>query len=68
MQYLMAIDAGTGSVRSVIFDTNGNQISMHSQEWIHKKQKNVPNSIAFDFEKNWELTCVCIKKALKKVA
>lgn len=25
--YLMALDAGTGSVRAVIFDLNGNQIA-----------------------------------------
>ena len=28
MQHLMAIDAGTGSVRAVIFDIEGNQISV----------------------------------------
>ncbi|GEM_PF-6547043 len=28
MQYLMAIDAGTGSVRAVIFDANGKQIAV----------------------------------------
>lgn len=26
-EYLMALDAGTGSVRAVIFDLNGNQIA-----------------------------------------
>jgi len=65
MKYLMAIDAGTGSVRAVIFDTNGNQISMHSEEWTHKEEKNVPNSMSFDYENNWKLTIKCIKKALK---
>lgn len=30
MKYLMALDAGTGSFRSVIFDTKGNQVSMSS--------------------------------------
>ena len=25
-QYLMAVDAGTGSVRAVLFDTEGNQL------------------------------------------
>jgi len=28
MKYLMVIDAVTGSVRAVIFDTKGNQISV----------------------------------------
>lgn len=26
--YLMALDAGTGSIRAVIFDTEGNQIAV----------------------------------------
>jgi len=37
MQYLMAIDAGTGSVRAVIFDTLGNQRSVAQREWTHLK-------------------------------
>ncbi len=66
MQYLMAIDAGTGSVRAVIFDTLGNQISMHAEEWTHKAEKNIPNSMSFDYDKNWKLTIKCIKKSIKK--
>ncbi len=66
MKYLMAIDAGTGSVRAVIFDTKGNQISVSSKEWVHLAQKGVPNSMNFDFKKNWALTVQCIKKAIKK--
>ncbi|MEA2091574.1 MAG: carbohydrate kinase, partial [Campylobacterota bacterium] len=34
----MAIDAGTGSIRAVIFDTLGNQISAVQKEWIHLAQ------------------------------
>jgi len=64
-QYLMTIDAGTGSVRAVIFDTKGNQISIGQIEWAHLEEKNVPNSMSFDFTKNWKLVIKCIKKALK---
>ena len=66
MKYLMAIDAGTGSIRAVIFDTKGNQISVGQKEWIHKEEKNVPNSMNFDFKLNWDLTVQCIKEAIKK--
>jgi len=66
MQYLMAIDAGTGSVRAVIFDTKGNQVSVAQQEWIHLEVEGVPNSMTFDVEKNWELALWCIKTALKE--
>ena len=65
MQYLMAIDAGTGSVRAVIFDTKGNQISVAQKEWIHLEVENVPNSMTFDTDKNWDLTVLCIQESLK---
>ncbi|MDO9267343.1 MAG: autoinducer-2 kinase [Sulfurimonas sp.] len=65
MKYLMAIDAGTGSVRAVIFDTLGNQISVAQKEWTHLEEPNVPNSMSFDFATNWLLVCECIKESLK---
>ena len=66
MQYLMAIDAGTGSIRAVIFDTQGNQISVAQKEWTHLEEENVPNSMTFDTNTNWELTVWCIQESLKK--
>ena len=60
----MAIDAGTGSVRAVIFDTSGNQISMGQREWTHIEEEGVPNSMSFDCDKNWDLTVDCISDAL----
>ncbi|MEK6658642.1 MAG: autoinducer-2 kinase, partial [Campylobacterota bacterium] len=65
MNYLMAIDAGTGSVRAVIFDTLGNQISVAQKEWTHLQEEGVPNSMNFDFAANWLLVCECIREALK---
>ncbi|MBE0514596.1 autoinducer-2 kinase [Sulfurimonas sp.] len=65
MKYLMAIDAGTGSVRAVIFDMSGNQISVAQQEWRHLEEQGVPNSMSFDFDANWALTCECIKESLE---
>lgn len=66
MQHLMAIDAGTGSVRAVIFDTKGNQIAVAQKEWIHLEVEGVPNSMTFDTELNWDLTVWCIQTALEK--
>ena len=65
MQYLMAIDAGTGSVRAVIFDSNGTQIAVAQQEWTHLEVAGVCNSMTFDTDKNWELTRKCIAQSLK---
>jgi autoinducer-2 kinase len=64
-KYLMAIDAGTGSVRAVIFDTKGNQISVGQKEWTHLSIDGVENSMNFDYVKNWDLTKQCINEALK---
>lgn len=66
MQYLMAIDAGTGSVRAVIFDTKGNQISVAQKEWTHLEEAGIANSMGFDTETNWDLTVWCIREALKE--
>jgi autoinducer 2 (AI-2) kinase len=65
MQYLMAIDAGTGSVRAVIFDTKGNQVSVAQKEWTHLAVEGVENSMTFDTETNWGLTVWCIQTALQ---
>ena len=65
MQYLMAIDAGTGSLRAVVFDTEGNQLSVAQEEWTHLEEEGVPNSMSFDTAKNWAITVTCIKESLK---
>lgn len=65
-KYLLAIDAGTGSVRAVIFDTKGNQISMSQREWSHLEEEGVANSMSFDYEKNWKLVCECIQGSIKE--
>ena len=67
MQYLMALDAGTGSIRAVIFDTKGVEISVSQKEWTHIGEEGVPNSMGFDVDNNWKLVVECIKESLIKV-
>lgn len=62
--YLLAIDAGTGSVRAVLFDSNGNQISCIQEEWKHKEDSRYPGSMDFDWIHNWELAASCIRRVL----
>jgi autoinducer 2 (AI-2) kinase len=64
MSYLMTIDAGTGSVRAVIFDEQGNQKGVGQEEWEHLSVEGVENSMSFDFHTNWGLVCRCIKRAV----
>ncbi len=62
----MAVDAGTGSCRSVIFDRDGRQISLSQQEWSHKPLAGYPMSQVFDTKTNWGLICQCIRNAIEK--
>lgn len=62
--YLMALDAGTGSIRAVIFDPEGNQIAVGQAEWRHLAVPDVPGSMEFDLNKNWQLACECMRQAL----
>lgn len=65
-QYLMAVDAGTGSIRAVIFDTDGNQIASEQREWTHLQDPRYPDSMNFDVETNYTLALTCIAGAIKK--
>lgn len=65
-QYLMALDAGTGSVRAVLFDTSGNQVGVAQHEWEHKEDPRFPGSMDFDWEHNWQLAVSCIRGVLEK--
>lgn len=63
-KYLLAIDAGTGSIRSIIFDTNFNQIAIASEEWTHKEDSRYEGAIDFDIENNTELLFKTIKDVI----
>lgn len=63
---LMALDAGTGSIRAVIFDLEGQQIASGQAEWRHLAVPNVPGSMEFDLSHNWQLACQCIRQALQQ--
>lgn len=65
-KYLMAIDAGTGSVRAVLFHTDGTQASCVQQEWEHKEDPRYPGSMDFDWVQNWKLACECIRGAVRE--
>jgi autoinducer 2 (AI-2) kinase len=67
MQYILAIDAGTGSGRAVLFDSLGKQVGLGQEEWSHQVEEGVENSMGFDCEANWVLLCRCIKEATKAV-
>jgi len=55
MDYFLVIDAGTGSGRAVLFDEEGNQLSMAQKEWKHLNLTGVRGAIDFDTKENWKL-------------
>ena len=63
-QYLMAVDAGTGSVRAVIFGVDGTQLGCVQREWTHREDPRWPGSMDFDWETNWKLAGSCIRGVL----
>jgi autoinducer 2 (AI-2) kinase len=65
MRYVMAIDAGTGSIRAVLFDENGTQIAVAQREWRHLEEEGVAGSMAFDITHNWQLTAACIQEVIQ---
>ena len=65
-KYLLAIDAGTGSVRAVLFDFDGNQLGCAQEEWEHKEDPRFPGSMDFDWPHNWALASGCVRGVLKE--
>ncbi|RDW15445.1 autoinducer-2 kinase [Oceanobacillus chungangensis] len=62
----MAIDAGTGSVRVILFDTLGNEIQVSQSEWTHKEDKRYPGSMDFDVTKNIEIITDLMNETINK--
>lgn len=65
-QYLMALDAGTGSIRAVLFDTEGNEQGVCALEWEHSEDPRFHGSMDFDWVAGWDKTVKCIKGVLEK--
>lgn len=67
MKHLLALDAGTGSGRAVIFDETGRQLATAQREWTHIEEEGVPGSMKFDWESNWKILLDCIHEAGSQV-
>jgi len=62
--YLLALDAGTGSCRAVLFDLGGRQVAVARREWSHPAASGIAGSQNFDTARNWALICGCIREIL----
>ena len=64
--YILVLDAGSGSGRSVIFDTDGHEVSVVQKEWLPKVLPKFPGSQVFDTHEAWRTLCDCIQESLSK--
>jgi autoinducer 2 (AI-2) kinase len=67
MRHLLALDAGTGSGRAVIFDETGTQLAAAGREWNHLEEPQYPGSMNFDVEQNWQHLVACIQEVSAQV-
>lgn len=63
---LMAVDAGTGSVRAVLFSLDSEQLGCVQQEWTHAEDPRFPGSMDFDWTHNWALASSCIRGVIEQ--
>jgi autoinducer-2 kinase len=63
-RYLLAIDAGTGSCRAVLFDETGGQAAAGQREWTHREPPGVPGGQDFDVAGGWSAIAACVREAL----
>lgn len=66
MGHLLAIDAGTGSVRAVLFDEQFRQVGIAAREYHHATLPEHPGSQVFDTAGNWRAACECVREALAR--
>lgn len=63
--YVMAIDAGTGSCRALIFDAAGALAGGAQRDWTHDAEEGVPGSMSFAVERNRTLVLDLVREALR---
>ena len=64
--YVMTIDAGTGSGRALVFDSQGNALSVAQREWVLPADSRYPGSAVFDTTEAWRLIGECSREAIAK--
>ena len=63
-ELLLAVDAGTGSCRAILFAPDGAQVAACQREYTHAPLPGVPGSQVFDTDTNWRLICECVRNVL----
>jgi len=64
-RYLLAIDAGTGSCRAVLFTETAAPAGVGQREWTHHEPPGVPGGQDFDVHAGWQAIAACVQDALR---
>ena len=64
-RYLLAIDAGTGSCRALLFTEAGRQVGASQREWAHREPPGAPGGQDFDVDAGWHAIAACVRDALR---
>src|SRR5689334_16329732 len=65
-EYVLTIDAGTGSGRALLFDLRAQQVAAAQREWTWSSLLEYPGSAVFDTERAWSLICACVQEAIDR--
>ena len=64
--YVLAIDAGTSGVRSLLMSLDGRLVSLCHKDWSYQARGDIsPFSKEFNPDEFWHIICESIKRALK---
>ena len=67
MGHLLAIDAGTGGCRTVVFSDEGRPLAGAGRRWNHAADPDHPGSVDFDTRAAWALISECVRESLAEV-
>jgi autoinducer 2 (AI-2) kinase len=65
-RFLLVVDVGTGSGRSLIFSGAGEPIAVAQREWTHPQDPACEGALDFDCAGNWRLLCECIRRSIER--
>jgi len=66
-RYLMALDAGIGGGRCVIFDTQGKSVCSNYREWTYNRPADVPGGVEFEAEEFWGILTDVTRRTLAEL-
>ncbi len=65
-QVALAIDAGSGSCRALVFDASGALLGLAMREWAYLPVPGAPGGFDFDTDAGWKSVQTCIREAMAK--